>query len=115
MRAWLLGTPLPVDLADEGRATVDHLRSDAPEAERAARAVAFITATTEHALAYHFREPLDRLGVGRITQQGIGVALGIAQKGLRRPLRSVLDGMDDAQLRAVADEIERRLYPDPHG
>ncbi|MEM1115876.1 MAG: hypothetical protein AAF845_15415 [Bacteroidota bacterium] len=115
MRAWLLGTPLPDDLAAEGRATIDHLRSDAPEADRAARAIAFITATTEHGLEHHFRTPLDRLGVGRITQQAVGVALGLALKGLRRPLRSVLDGMDDAQLRTVADEIEVRLYPDPHG
>lgn len=114
MRHWILGTPLPPALADEGRATVDLLRTDAPEANRATAAFDFISATTEHALHHHFREPLDRLGVGRITQQGIGVALGLALKGLRRPLRSVLDGMDDAQLRTVADEIETRLYPDPH-
>lgn len=115
MRRWLLGTPLPDDLADEGRATVDHLRTGAPEADRAARAFAFIFATGEHALQYHFREPLDRLGIGRVTQQAVGLALSLALKSLRRPLRSVLDGMDDAQLRAVADEIEVRLYPDPHG
>lgn len=115
MRRWLLGTPLPEPLAEEGRATVAHLRSDAPRAERAARAFDFIFATGEHGLAYHFRDPLVRLGVGTVLRTAVGVALDLALKGLRRPLRSVLEGLDDAQLRTLADEIEGRLYPDPHG
>lgn len=114
MRRWFLGTPLPDALAEEGRATVAFLRSEASQAERSARAFAFIFATGEHALEYHFHEPLGRLGVGAVTRRTVGVALGLALKGLRPPLRRVLDGMDDGQLRTVADEIEARLYPDPH-
>ncbi len=115
MRRWFLGTPLDDDLATEARATVDFLRSDAPRSERAARAFDVVFAIGEHALTYHFREPLGQLGVGAVTQKTVAVALGLALKGLRRPLRHVLDGLDDNQLRIVADEIERRLYPDPHG
>lgn len=115
MRRWLLGTPLDDALAAEGRATIEHLRSDAPRAARASRAFDFVFAVGEHALAYHFREPLGRLGAGAVTQKTVGVALDLALKGLRRPLRLVFDGFDDDQLRFVADEIEHRLYPDPHG
>lgn len=114
MRRWFLGTPLPDALATEGQATVAFLRGDAPRAERSARAFAFIFATGEHALDYHFHEPLGRLGVGPVTRRGVGIALDLALKSLRPPLRRVLDGMDDDQLRTVADEIEVRLYLDPH-
>lgn len=115
MRHWFLATPLTDALAAEGQATIEALRSDAPRPERAARAFAFIYGVGEHALAYHFREPLARLGVGVLMRQTLGVALDLALRGLRPSLRKVLDGMDDDQLRAVADEIELRLYPDPHG
>ena len=115
MRAWFLATPLGDALATDGHAVVALLRSDKPRAEKAAQAFAFIYGAGEHALRYHFRDPLDGLGVGRLTRQTVGVALDLAIRGLRTPLRRVLDGMDDAQLRAVADEIETRLYPDPHG
>lgn len=115
MRRWMLATPLTDALAADGLATIESLRGDAPRAERSARAFAFIYGVGEHALAYHLREPLDRLGVGMLMRQALGVALDLSLRGLRPPLRRVLDGMDDAQLRAVADEIELRLYPDPHG
>ena len=115
MRAWLLATPLGDRLGAEGKAVVALLRADGPRGEKADRAFAFIFGVGEHALGYHFREPLGRLGVGRLTRQTVGVALDLALRGLRAPLRRVLDGMDDDQLRAVADEIEVRLYPDPHG
>lgn len=114
MRRWLLGTPLPDDLAAEGRATADVLRTDAPRSERAGRAFDFVFAVGEHALAYHFRQPLARLGVGAVTRKTVGVALDLALSGLRRPLRLVFDSFDDGQLHQVADEIEHRLYPDPH-
>lgn len=115
MRRWFLGTPLSDDLSADGQATVAFLRSDAARSERATRAFDFIFATGEHALTYHFREPLDRLGVGAVTQKTVGAALSLALKSLRRPLRLVIDGFDDDQLLLVADEIEHRLYPDPHG
>src|SRR5690606_33521686 len=50
-RRWLLGTPLPPDLADEGHAVVAYLRSDAPNDEKANRAFHFIYAVGEAALA----------------------------------------------------------------
>ncbi len=115
MRGWFLGTPLDASLAEEGQATVAFLRTDAPRSERATRAFDFIFAAGEHALRYHFHEPLGRLGVNAVTRKTVGVALDLALRGLRRPLRHVLGGFDDAQLRLVADEIEIRLYPDPHG
>lgn len=115
MRAWFLATPLGDGLAADGRAVIELLRSEAAPGEKADRAFAFIYGVGEHALAYHLREPLERLGVGRLTRQALGVALDLALRGLRTPLRRVLDGMDEGQLRGVADEIELRLYPDPHG
>ena len=115
MRPWFLATPLGDALAADGHAVVGLLRADGPREEKAVRAHAFIYGVGEHALAYHLREPLERLGVGRLVRQGLGVALDLALRGLRTPLRRVLDGMDEAQLRGVADEIEVRLYPDPHG
>ena len=115
MRAWLLATPLDAARAADGRAVVDLLRADGPADEKVARAHAFIYGVGEHSLAYHLREPLERLGVGRLTRQALGVALDLALRGLRTPLRRVLESMDEDQLRGVADEIEVRLYPDPHG
>lgn len=114
-RPLLVATPLPDALAAEGRAVVDLLRAEGPREEKSARAFAFIYAVGEHSLGYHFREPLARLGVGVILRRTLGAALDLALRGLRPPLRSVLDGMDEDQLRTVADEIEIRLYPDPHG
>jgi hypothetical protein len=115
MHSLLLATPLPEPLAAEGRAVVEHLRSDGPQAEKSERAFRFIYAVGEEALDYHFARPLLRLGVGALTRRTVEVALRVALKGLRPPLRHVLHGMDQAQLRGVADEIELRLYPDPHG
>ncbi len=114
-RPLLVATPLPDALAAEGRAVVDLLRADGPRREKSSRAFAFIYAVGEHSLSYHFREPLARIGIGVIMRRALGAALDLALRGLRPPLRSVLDGMDEAQFRAVADEIEVRLYPDPHG
>jgi hypothetical protein len=114
MRRLFLGTPLPDPLAAEGRATVSFLRSAAPPAEKSDRAFGFIFGVGAWALQYHFNEPLARLAVGGVTRKTVEVALNVALAGLRPPLRRVLSGMDDAQLRGVADEIEFRLYPDPH-
>ena len=114
MTRLFLATPLPPALSAEGPAVVAHLRSGAPAPERAERAFRFIYAVGEHSLAYHFAAPLERLGVGALTRKTVDVATGLALKGLRGPLHRVILGMDDAQLRAVADEIEFRLYPDPH-
>ncbi len=115
MRKLLLATPLPDALSDEGPATVAFLRSDAPQAEKADRAFRFIYAVGEHALRFHFSEPLARLGVGALLRKGVEMALSLGLSGLKGPLRRVLSGMDDGQLRLVADDIEFRLYPDPHG
>ena len=114
-RALLLATPLPDALADEGRATVEALRSDGPRRARAERAAAWILDVGAESLRYHLREPLVRLGVGMLSMKALNVALDLALRGLGGPTRSILGGMDDAQLRQVADEIEKRLYPDPHG
>lgn len=114
-RRWFLATPLSPALSDEGRATVDHLRSDAAADARADRAFAFIFSVAEQALTYHFREPLAALGVGLLTRKTLDAALDLALRGLRGPVRRILRGMDEAQLQGVADAIEERLYPDPHG
>jgi hypothetical protein len=115
MRPLFLGTPLPEPLGVESRAVVTFLRGDAPAEEKAERAFRFIYAVGEEALAYHFVRPLERLHVGAVTRGVVDVALRVALTGLRGPVHRVLRGMDDAQLREVADEIEHRLYPDPHG
>lgn len=114
-RAWFLATPLSDDLSADGKEVVRLLRSDAPTKEKSTRAFSFIYSVGEYALAYHFRQPLAALGVGAITRKTLDVALDLALKGLRTPLRRILDGMDEEQLRGVATEIETRLYPDPHG
>ena len=114
MRRWFLGTPLPPALADEGHAVVAFLRGAAPDEEKADRAFRFIYATGEMALAYHFHQPLVKLGVGKVTRAAVDVATSVALAGMRGPMRRVLLGMTAEQLRGVADEIEFRLYPDPH-
>ncbi len=114
MSALFLATPLSTQLADEARAVVDYLRGSAPTAEKSDRAFRFIYAVGEYTLQYHFNEPLVRIGVGVVTRKTVSVALTVALTGLRGPLRRVLAGMDDAQLLRVADEVEFRLYPDPH-
>ncbi len=110
----LLATPLPLDLADEARAVVDDLRSDAPAKARAIRATAVILAISEESLRYHFREPLQTLGVGMLTRKSLEMALDLALRGIGGSMRTVLGGFDDGQLKRVADLIEVRLYPDPH-
>lgn len=114
MRRRFLGTPLPDALSREGLDVIDLLRSNAAQDEKGERAFDFIYAVGEHALDYHFTQPLARLGVGALTRKTVDVALGVALKSLRPPLHHVLRTRDDGQLRAVADEIEFRLYPDPH-
>lgn len=115
MRAWLLGTPLPAPLAQEGLDVIDYLRSDAAASQKADRAFRFIYATGDEALTYHFTRPLKKLGVGALTRKGVDVALSVALTGIRGPMKRVLMSMDDDQLRRVAEEIEYRLFPDPHG
>jgi hypothetical protein len=115
MRRLFLATPLSDSLTAGGRDVIELLRSDAQSREKAERAFAFIYAVGEAALHYHFTLPLQRLGVGAVTRNVVDVALNVALRSLRPPLRHVLQGMTDAQLRGVADEIELRLYPDPHG
>ena len=114
-RSWMLTTPLSNELATEGRAVIEQLRSDATTKEKSAQAFAFVYAATEQSLTHHFREPLVELKVGLMTRKTLDVALDLALKGIRRTMKSILFGMDDAQLRGVADAIEHRLYPDPHG
>jgi hypothetical protein len=114
MRGLFLGTPLPEALAAEARAVVELLRGASPQAEKSERAFRFIYAVGEEALDYHFAQPLTRLGVSAVTRGAVELALGVALKSLRPPLRHLLHGMDEAQLRGVADAIEFRLYPDPH-
>ena len=114
-RAWFLATPLPEPLADDARGTVAFLRGEASAKEKGQRAFSFIFSAVEHSLGYHFREPLAALGVGMMTRKALDLSLDLALKGLRAPMRRILEGMDDAQLRGVADAIEERLYPDPHG
>ena len=114
-RRLFLATPLPPALAADARTTVDALRSDAPRRERQDRAVATILAVSEESRRYHFREPLGALGVGMLMRKSLDVALDLALRGIRGSIKSVVGGMDDAQLAQVADLIEARLYPDPHG
>ncbi|MFN3597064.1 MAG: hypothetical protein ACK41D_07310 [Rubricoccaceae bacterium] len=108
----LLATPLPDDLAARSPDVVALLRSDAPRRERAEAAFEFIYDTGAESLRYHFREPLETLGVGFVTRKAVGAALDVALRGIRGALKNVLSGMDDAQLARVADEIERRLMTD---
>ena len=115
MTRLFLATPLPPDLAADARATVDLLRSDAPRRERAERTTALILAVSEESLRYHFRGPMGALGVGLLTRKSLDVALDLALRGIRSSIRSIVGGFDDAQLARVADLIEERLYPDPHG
>ncbi len=114
-RFWMITTPLAAELAEDGRSVIELLRSDASPAEKSAPAFAFVYAACERSLSYHFREPLVELKVGRMTRKTLDVALDFALKGIRRTMKSILFGMDDVQLRGVADAIEHRLYPDPHG
>ncbi|NNF57799.1 MAG: hypothetical protein HKN04_06115 [Rhodothermaceae bacterium] len=114
MAHWFLGTPLPEALSTEGPAVVAYLRADASTREKADRAFAFIYAVGEHSLTYHFQEPLEQLGVSVVLRRTVGVALGVALKGLRGPMRRVLQGMSEEQMLGVADELEFRLYPNPH-
>lgn len=114
-RAWMLATPLPDALAADGRDLIDYLRSEASPSSKSEHAFSFIYAVCERSLSYHFREPLGPLGVGVVTRKALDVALDLALKGIRKTMSSVLNGMDDTQLRGVADAIELRLYPDPHG
>lgn len=113
-RRWIVATPLPEDLARDGKEVVQLLRSDAERKEKAARAFSFIYGVGERSLDFHFRQPLRALGVGAITRRALDVALDLALKGIRGPMRRVLEGMDEEQLLGVAREIEHRLYPDPH-
>ena len=115
MTRLFLTTPLPPDLATDARATIDLLRSDAPRRERADRATALILAASEESLRYHFRGPLGALGVGLLTRKSLDIALDLALRGIRTSIRSVVGGLNDAQLAQVADLLEERLYPDPHG
>ena len=114
-RPWMIATPLPDELATTGRDVIELLRSDAPTGDKSALAFAFVYDATEHSLTYHFREPLAELNVGLMTRKTLDVALDLALKGIRRTMKSILAGMNEDQLRGVADAIERRLYPDPHG
>ncbi|HEX8385475.1 MAG TPA: hypothetical protein VF576_04785 [Rubricoccaceae bacterium] len=114
-RRLFLATPLPPALAEDARAVVDALRSDAPRRDRAARTIALILAVSEESLRFHFREPLDALGVGMLTRKTLDVALDLALRGIRGSIKTVVNGFDDAQLLQVADILEARLYPDPHG
>jgi len=111
----MITTSLPIELAEDGRSVIEQLRSDASTKDKAAQAFVFVYAATERSLTYHFREPLTELKVGLMTRKTLDVALDLALKGIRRTMKSILHGMDDAQLRGVADAIEHRLYPDPHG
>lgn len=112
-RPWLIGTRLPEPLAADVHAAIERLRVGGPGAST----VAFetILALTEASLRIHFREPIAALGVGLMTRKTLDVALDLAVRGLRGPMRAVLSGFDDAQLARVADLLEERLYPDPHG
>ncbi len=115
MPGLLLSTPLPSALGEEGLATVEFLRGAAPAGEKADRAYRFIYAVGEHALSYHFNEPLVRLGIGSVARMAVEVALQLGLAGLRIPLRRVLTGLDEAQYSRVADEIEIRLLQDERG
>ncbi len=114
-RAWLVGTPLPDALAAEALAVVTDLRTDGPRRERSDRTAALILALADESMRYHFREPIEALGVGMVARKTVNVALDLVLRGLKSPIRSVLGGMDDSQLAGVADAIETRLFPDPHG
>jgi hypothetical protein len=105
----LLATPLPQPLGIEALATVDFLRGTAPAGEKADRAYRLIYATAEDALAFHFNDPLSRLGVGGVARMAVEVALQIGLAGIRLPLRRVLTSFDTDQFGRVADEIESRL------
>jgi hypothetical protein len=113
-RALLLTTPLPSALVADAETLLPLLRSDAPASERSARALHWILAVVEESLRYHFREPIAAFQVGALTRAGLNMALDLAVRGIRGPARAVISGLNDAQLRRVADEIEQRLYPDPH-
>lgn len=107
----LLATPLPPALAAEAREVVDDLRSGSPDAGRAS---ALVVAVSEESLRYHFRGPIDALGVGLLTRKSLEVALDLALRGIRTSIHKVIGGLDEARLRQVADLLEERLYPDPH-
>jgi len=102
-------------MSDEGQALVEYLRTSAPEKEKAARAFDFIHGAVELSMDHHFVQPLAALRVGALTRKALSVSLNLAVNGMKTPMRRILNGMDSAQLSGVADAIEERLYPDPHG
>lgn len=109
MQGLLLATPLPNPLGVEGRATVAFLRGPAPVDEKSDRAYRFIYSLAEHTLAYHFNQPIVKLGVGSVARMAVDVAIQMGLAGIRLPLRRVLTSLNTDQFLLVANEIEVRL------
>ncbi len=114
-RRWILGTPLADELVAEMRTVIAMLRDGAaPRKERSARTAAVIAGLAETAMRHHFLGPLARVGVGPVARKTVEVAVAMVVRSIAGPVRSVVGGLDDAQLGVVADELEAVLYPDPH-
>ena len=106
----LLATTVPPEMAKEADKTVAFLRSDAPLEERSAAAYELIYALSELSIESVFLGPIEVLGLGAVTKKLAQVTAAAALSGFKSALARITKKLTDEQLRAVADQIEGRLY-----
>ena len=106
----LLATTVPPNMAAEADKTVAFLRSDASLEARSEAAFKLIYDLSELSIESVFLGPIEVLGLGAVTKKLAQVTAATALSGFKSALKRITKKLSDEQLRAVADQIEGRLY-----
>jgi hypothetical protein len=110
MAHYLLGTPLPDDLARDAEHVAALLRSDVPRDEKVDRLEDLIYRFVQVGIDEHFHRPARMFNLSPLLVKVIDVATATTLRVLQSAVRRVLRNLTDAELHEAADEIERRLY-----
>jgi hypothetical protein len=100
---------IPGTLRRRAESIVERLRRDADKRQHVPELIEVVLAMTDRGLYYYFLHPLEIAGVGPVTRKAVELAIGAAGRTLPVVVRKTVSALDDPQLLALANFIDRIL------
>ncbi len=104
-----LGFRLTPELSEETRQVIERLRDDPRRKEHVAALVELVLRLTDVGLREFYVRPLEQAKAGTLALATAKVGISTAKRGISLVVNKLIKGMNEKQLRSIADSMEDLL------
>ena len=104
-----LGFRLAPELAEETRRVIEQLRDDPNHKEHVAALVDLVLRLTDVGLREFYVRPLEDAKSGTLALGTAKIGISTAKRGISVVVNKLIKGMNETQLRSIADSMEDLL------